>query len=69
MPQKGSHAVDLGLAVLSAVNRGGVALSQNAIATIIGCDKRTIQKIEQRALKKVRLRLTEFLHAENLHLR
>lgn len=65
MPQKNSFAVDLGLAVLSVVNHSGVALSQNAIATVIGCDVRTIQRIEARALHKVRIRLNNLLREEN----
>lgn len=65
MPQKNSQAVDLGLAVLSVVNRSGIPLSQGAIADVVGCDKRTIQRVEERALNKVRIRLNNLLREEN----
>lgn len=49
--------IDVGLAVLSAVNRNGVALSAGAIAEVCGCSKRWIQMVERVALNKLRCRM------------
>lgn len=55
--------IDLGLAVLGVVNRGGRKLSFAEIADVCGCHRSLIEQIEKRALAKLRgrLRRSEFL--------
>jgi hypothetical protein len=55
MIQKSS--IDLGLAVLSRLMWPGVRLSQSDIAEVCGVSHGAIQKIEYRALRKLRKRL------------
>ena len=54
-----SSDIDLGLAVSALSLRYGQVRSHSELAAFCGVSKRAVQKIEQIALRKVRLRLRE----------
>ena len=54
----GAH-IDLGLALLSCLLRPGESLTHEDMAAWCGCSRSAIQRIERRALAKVRERLAE----------
>ena len=55
----GRSYIDLGLSLLACIRRPGETLTSHDIAAWCGCSRAAIQKIEDRALRKVRLRLVE----------
>lgn len=54
---KTNRGIDLGLAVLSSVNRCGQRLTLAEIADVCGCHRSRIEQLEKRALRKLRGRL------------
>ena len=63
--RSGGHAsrIDLGLSLLSVLRKPAETLSCEDIAAWCDCSRSHIQRIEQRALKKVRMRLLASLRA------
>ena len=53
--------IDLGLALLSCLLRPGESLTSEDMAAWCGCSRSAIQRIERRALAKVREKLVEHL--------
>lgn len=53
----GNSYIDLGLSLLGCLRRPGETLTSHDIAAWCGCSRAAIQAIEERALRKVRLRL------------
>ena len=52
-----NEEIDLGLAVLSVVNREGRQLSFAEIADVCGCHRSRIEQLEKQALRKLRGKL------------
>jgi len=51
--------IDLGLSILSAIAVPGVSYTYDEIAAFCGCSWQAIQHIEEKALRKIRIRLRE----------
>lgn len=51
-------SIDVGLAVLSQVNRSGQQMTLEDIAEVCGCHRSRIEQIEKQALRKLRGRLS-----------
>jgi len=49
-----TDSINLGLAVICAISPPGHCWTQQDIAEVCGCHHRAIQKIEERALRKLR---------------
>ncbi len=57
--REGSSHIDLGLSLLACLRRPGENLTAHDIAAWCGCSRAAIQAIENRALRKLRVRLIE----------
>ena len=55
----GNNYIDLGLSLLACLRKPGETLTTHDIAAWCGCSRTAIQRIEERALRKVRQRLIE----------
>ena len=55
----GHSYIDLGLSLLACLRKPGETLTSHDIAAWCGCSRAAIQRIEERALRKVRCRLVE----------
>lgn len=56
---RGKKSIDIGLAVLSSVNRHGQALTAADIGDVCGCSANAIFELEKRALRRFRLIFAE----------
>ena len=62
----GHSYIDLGLSLLSCLLRPGETLTSHDIAAWCGCSRAAIERIESRALRKVRRRLVEAAASQEL---
>lgn len=58
--------LDKPLDVLTKITPPGTSLTRDAIAEFCGCNKELIRNVELRALRKLRSRLVQSLHVDDL---
>ena len=58
--------LDTPLDALTKITPPGTTLTRHAIAEFCGCDKELIRNVEFRALRKLRSRLVQSLHGDDL---